>query len=154
MHKEKVYIMFRHSLCLSVLISVFSQLFIFKIPINIFHLRSSISKEVMNECSYPVHAGEAPIQDWRCGRCVGIFIPVWVTRVVCQTSAVRISGPRVPVVRTLFPATLLLCQPITTPILNTTVECVQETSIGPKILECRLDCSHFSIVCTVSNVCV
>ena len=72
-----------------------------------------------------------------------------VTRAVCQTSRVRISGPRVPVVRTLFPATLLLCQPITAPILNTTVECVQETSIGPKILECRLDCSHFSIVCTV-----
>ena len=37
---------------------------------------------------------------------------------------VRISGPRVPVVRTLFPATLLLCQPITTPILNPTVACV------------------------------
>ena len=47
MHKEKVYIMFRHSLCLSVLISVFSQLFIFKIPI-IFHLSSSISKEVLS----------------------------------------------------------------------------------------------------------
>ena len=72
-----------------------------------------------------------------------------VTRAVCQTSRVRISGPRVPVVRTLFPATLLLCQPITTPILNPTVECVQEISIGPKILECRLECSHFSIIYTV-----
>ena len=116
--------MFRHSLFLSILISVFSQLSNLSLKYKLSFLPSSINKEVMNECSYPVHAGEAPIQDWRCGRCVGIFIPVWVTRAVCQTSRVRISGPRVPVVRTLFPATLLLCQPITTPILNPTVEWV------------------------------
>ena len=91
---------------------------------------------------------------YKTGGVAGVWVSLYQCGdpVVCQTSRVRISGPRVPVVRTLFPATLLLCQPITAPILNPTVECVQETSIGPKILECRLECSHlfsFSIVCTV-----
>ena len=75
---------------------------------------------------------------YKTGGVAGVWVSLYQCGdpVVCQTSRVRISGPRVPVVRTLFPATLLLCQPITAPILNPTVECVQETSIGPKILEC------------------
>ena len=69
---------------------------------------------------------------YKTGGVAGVWVSLYQCGdpVVCQTSRVRISGPRVPVVRTLFPATLLLCQPITAPILNTTVEWVLYQCLG------------------------